>query len=382
MTGSGHACGTGTASETSYRSIGREVLHVGWVTGRRVAGVVMMVTLVGCGSMAAPSVDPDPADGPDPSADVDDSSAVDEPEPLPGEAEAWDLIGSSPDGRLLTLATTGGGCSSFRGWVSEEDADGVHVEARWEHTGGEVCAAILLGDQMTLRLGEPLGDRQLTGCGRDDCLSEPDDSDDQHVGPTNQVSVADDVVVVTGHDTVWSIAPSDGTVRWERARDGYWSWAVDGMVLRYDHLDRIEMVDASTGETRWDADGVTLAGVDGDEVVVCPREQVDVPHEERESFRGALSLDDGSWLWRDDEASCTTDSIGQDEPDVPEVDLDPVLVGRGLAVDLAARDGVVYVATSTAIIALDADTGERRWWTPLAPTTAVDVGGVHVPPSR
>jgi hypothetical protein len=42
----------------------------------------------------------------------------------------------------------------------------------------------------------------------------------------------------------------------------------------------------------------------------------------------------------------------------------------------------VYVATSTAIIALDPSTGERLWWTLLVPSTAVDVGGIHAPAGR
>lgn len=318
------------------------------------------------------------SDSSSPDTPVEDAAgpAAGELESLPGEAEKWELTGSSPDGRLLTLVTTGGGCSTFQGWVSHEDADRVHVEARWEHSGEEVCRAILLGDQLTLRLEQPLGDRQLTGCERDDCLAPPDD--EEPAAPSNQVSVADDALVVTGTDTTWSIAPSDGTVRWERARDGYWSRAVDGRVLRYDHFDHIEMLDAVTGETRWEADDVTLAGIEGDEVVVCPREQA-LDHGPRAAFRGALSLDDGSWLWRDEGASCTTGAADGDEPEVPDVDLDPDRIGRSAAVDLTTRDGIVYVATSTAIIALDPNTGERLWWTLLVPSTAVDVGGTHSP---
>lgn len=39
---------------------------------------------------------------------------------LGGERAPWELTGVSPDGGLLTLATSGGGCSEFQGWVSEE----------------------------------------------------------------------------------------------------------------------------------------------------------------------------------------------------------------------------------------------------------------------
>src|SRR5699024_586051 len=112
-------------------------------------------------------------------------------------------------------------------------------------------------------------------------------------------------------------------------------------VLRYDHLDHIEMLDATTGDTIWDADDVTPAGIDGDEVLVCPREQAgeDGP---RVAFRGALSLEDGTWLWREDGASCTTDSINQDPPEAPDVDLDPDLIGTSTSVDVVAVDDTVY----------------------------------------
>lgn len=320
------------------------------------------------------------SDSSSPDTPVEDAAdpAEDDLESLPGEPETWELTGTSPDGRLLTLATTGGGCSTFQGWSSDEDADRVHVEARWEHSGDEACRLVLRGDQITLLLKQPLGDRQLTGCERDDCFASLDV--EESFGGSNQVSVADDALVVTGLDTTWSIAPADGTLRWERGRDGYWSRAVAGRVLRYDHFDHIEMLDATTGETRWDAADVTLAGIEGDEVLVCPREQAldDGP---RVSFRGALSLDDGSWLWRDDGASCTTGAADGNEPEVPAVDLDPDQIGRSAGVDLTAHDGIVYVATSTAIIALDATTGERLWWTLLVPSTVVDVGGIHPPNS-
>ena len=313
--------------------------------------------------------------GPCRQAASEEEVPVDGSEPLAGEAEVWELAGSSPDGRLLTLEANGGGCSDFQGWVSEEDDASVHVEARWEHRGDEACDLMLQVEQITLLLEEPLGDRQLTGCERHDCFAPPDGADG-FFGPANQVSADDDVVVVTGPDTTWSIDPSDGTIRWERERDRYWSRAVRGMVLRYDHFDHIELLDAVTGETRWDADDVTLAGIDGDEVVVCPREQAldDGP---REAFRGALSLDDGAWLWRDEGVSCTTDSVGQEDPEVPDVALDPDRIGRSARVERTANDGVVYVATSTALVALDADSGDLLWWTLLVPSTAVEAGGRH-----
>lgn len=347
---------------------------MGWSRSSGVVGMAVAVTLAGCGTASSPTVDPVASSAQDTAGPTEV-----ERESVPDEAGSWELTGSSPDGLVLTLATPGGGCSSFQGWASEETATQVRVEARWEHSGAEICNAILLVDQIALRLDEPLGDRQLTGCGRDDCLLPPDDSHGPF-GRVNDVSVDDDVVVVTGPDTVWSIAPSDGMIRWERPSAGYWSLGVDGMVLRYDHFDHIESLDATTGEILWGAVDVTLAGIDGDQVIVCPREQAldDGP---RESFRGALSLHDGAWLWRNENVPCTTGSIDRQEPDVPDVELDPAVIGHSSEVEFAVHDGVVYVATSTALIALDRETSERLWWTPLTPPTAVTAGGIHPPTS-
>lgn len=123
---------------------------------------------------------------------------------------------------------------------------------------------------------------------------------------------------------------------------------------------------------------MTLADVRGDEALVCPREQAmeDAPHE---SFRGALSLEDGSWLWREEDAACTTGALERRGHEVPDVDLDPALIGHSLALDLGSSRDMAYVATSTALVALDPDAGQRRWWTPLVPASAQASNDVHPP---
>lgn len=329
--------------------------------------LAVMVVLVACGRESG-----EPVTGASPGGQADE-------EQLGGEAATWELTGVSPDGGLLTLATSGGGCSEFQGWVSEEHDDRVHVEARWEHDHeADGCRAVLLGDALTLELDEPLGGRELTGCQRDDCRAEPDRPEDTTWGTTNQLSVDGDALVVTGQDTVWSLDPADGSVRWQQPREGYWSLAAGDVVLRYDHLDHIEAREAVSGEVSWEANDVTLADLQGDEVIVCPREQAmeDPPYE---SFRGALSLADGSWLWREEDADCTTGALDQPREDVPDIAPEPELIGHSAAIDIASGQDVVYVATSTALIALDPDTGDRHWWTPLAPAAAQSTNNMHPP---
>lgn len=88
-----------------------------------------------------------------------------------GESAEWWLGDATSDGQLLEVATLGGGCSEFVGWVSEADDDRVHLQARWESTDADVCDSMLRVETLVLDLTEPLGGRELSGCGHEDCLA-------------------------------------------------------------------------------------------------------------------------------------------------------------------------------------------------------------------
>lgn len=62
----------------------------------------------------------------------------------------------------------GSSCSEFRRWDVEESATSVRVEAIVEYTDVEVCTDDLLSEMHTVRLAEPLAERDLLGCDPDD----------------------------------------------------------------------------------------------------------------------------------------------------------------------------------------------------------------------
>jgi hypothetical protein len=155
---------------------------------------------------------------------VDDGSAD-------GAADVWWLVDSTPDGQLLELATLGGGCDEFVGWVSEADDDRVRLRARWETTTeADVCDLMLRVETLVLDLTEPLGERELAGCGHEACLALPAEGDEHQTYPA-RIEVGGPGAVVVGPADVWGVE-LDGMIAWRRPLDGGLEGVFDALGVR------------------------------------------------------------------------------------------------------------------------------------------------------
>jgi len=88
----------------------------------------------------------------------------------------WVLEEISPDGQQLTVSTEFGGeasdCTRFEGWEVEESDDSGEIRARlWERRSPTDCTTELVVERFEVGLDESLGDRELVGCGAEDCLA-------------------------------------------------------------------------------------------------------------------------------------------------------------------------------------------------------------------
>ncbi|HET7721549.1 MAG TPA: hypothetical protein VFK43_16390 [Acidimicrobiales bacterium] len=77
----------------------------------------------------------------------------------------WTLR-SPPDGNVLELRVAVGSssCNEFAGLDVREREDEVRIIARLDRTGGPDCTADDSVHDVDVELGEPLDDRELTGC--------------------------------------------------------------------------------------------------------------------------------------------------------------------------------------------------------------------------
>lgn len=145
--------------------------------------------------------------------------------------------------------------------------------------------------------------------------------------------------------------------------------AFDGGFAVAEHDGDLLLVDATTGALTRHADvpGYVVGAI-GTTLLVQQLETM-----------VAVDAADGAELWREPSPTTAQPSFAADAtvllrtgPDTVER-VDPAdgsvrwraAVGRTPRVALNEHDGVVYLATSTALLALDADTGSRHWWAPL-----------------
>ena len=189
-------------------------------------------------------------------------------------AADWSLEGMSPDGRHLLVAVPFGGvasdCTRWEGAEITVTGDSVTVIADlWRRNGG-ACTADGALELIQIELEQPLGDRSLLGCGRDDCFTGFEPHDRGLVDP-GRVVAAGDTVVVQGPTGV-DLHDLDGALI--ASIDGRTSGEVigldDGTIVRTpsDAWQTAIAADAATGEDRWVASGWT-AGVGADTAYLC-----------------------------------------------------------------------------------------------------------------
>lgn len=177
----------------------------------------------------------------------------------------WELTGVSPDERILHVTTIFGGvasgCNRWEGWEVAESDDRVTVAARmWRDPDVEICTDEGHQRDRYVQLERPLGDRDLVGCERDDCRHAALD----HWLPGGTVDAASDVVVAGSPAGRFSLAPSDGTLRWHQVEPGGRWQARPGLVLYNDgDQETTSALDPHTGAESWSVAGMLLSGGDG-----------------------------------------------------------------------------------------------------------------------
>lgn len=177
-------------------------------------------------------------------------------------ANDWALVDVSPDQRVLLVRTSYGGeasdCNRWMGAEVDQREDRVSVRMLLSKAvlpGG--CTDELVTRSAIVRLSEPLGDRELVGCGAGppvcrDALRDAARFD----GRARQAIVADGTVVVTDGGGLVALTADDGRERWRRAPAAPHSpvellHARDGLVFIGDASQDVVALDAATGTERW-----------------------------------------------------------------------------------------------------------------------------------
>ncbi|MEU6095415.1 hypothetical protein [Streptomyces sp. NPDC047079] len=111
--------------------------------------------------LAAPRPPGQPSGTPVPQPSPSTSGPGGRPSPAPTHREAK-VLGYTADGRGLTIAYAGGVCADYAASV-REDSERVTVTVTETPWKGRVCITIAKVYHETLRLKEPLGDRQVVG---------------------------------------------------------------------------------------------------------------------------------------------------------------------------------------------------------------------------
>lgn len=182
----------------------------------------------------------------------------------------WALIGATPDEQHLLVTTLFGGvssgCTRWEGWEVDESADRVEIKALlWTKRFPGGCTDEGITETIEVDLVEPLGDRDLIGCGADDCFS-------SEIPPWLGARDLDSVVTPSGVAVssagwLWGFGAS-GEILWnlERGRLRLFETAVD--VVVGDDGRGVTGFDAKTGSELWQTEG-SVAAVGAGVVFVC-----------------------------------------------------------------------------------------------------------------
>ncbi len=206
----------------------------------------------------------------------------------------WTLEGVSPDRQHLVVSTLFGGvasgCSRFEGWEVKESEGAVEINARlWQKSAPSGCTDEGVVEYAQVDLEQPLGDRELIGCGVEECLDTVSDGGNLMVG---QVIVAGEALAVADESGLDAyslegdvLSESPGATSGEALAVG------DGIVVRNDRQGAAIAVDLRTGDEIWRTTG-WLAEVAEGVVYVCRGQDSD----------GLTAIDpaDGADVWQTD----------------------------------------------------------------------------------
>jgi outer membrane protein assembly factor BamB len=327
----------------------------------------------------------------------------------------WTTVGMTPDERHLLVTTLFGGvasgCTRWEGWEVDESEERVDVRALvWRKSFPSGCTDEGVIETIEVDLNEPLGTRDLVGCGKDDCRSlEPE----SWFGSWEVDAVTSQAgVVVANAGVLWSFG-NDGAVLWNHdpgttellkasfddvvAYDGQTTkaydplsgaetWQADGFIAAVDEetvyvcrggdADLLAAVDSETGTEQWQENlpcGYLVVRGDVITIVAVDRE-VDGGHELLlvDSSTGAVilreKLDDGI----DDQVNGFEGVVlAGDRVVIAGHQADLVVLGGdaeelirrpvGLGTPIGVVDDLVIIAGHDRVAAIDPTTGETAW---------------------
>jgi outer membrane protein assembly factor BamB len=362
------------------------------MTGRGVAVLALVLALLGCtggGDPRGAATAPEPTEGgaAPPASDVRSDGTAADPEvdgtepqhPLGGPRREipgrWHLDALDPTSEeVLQVTATFGGCEDLERHEVVEDADAVTIAVTLSEPDIRqemmVCPAVASAERIVVVLDEPLGDRELRGCGDEppDCLRL--DREEHGIGSAvhgGEALVTGGYVVLKDHERLVGLDADDGSLRWRRELDDDAPQidvdlvAVDDLVLFQAAGRRMLAVDRRTGHVRWDA--LTQRSYGDDLLVDTARGVIVGPQpgplpEVDPGYRrtlGAVRIADGEQAWSlplDDGPPLRQVVDGGDAVVLVAIDLDEATLPTGTNRSAAAV---------TELSARDADDGALRW---------------------
>ncbi len=216
----------------------------------------------------------------------------------------WQLDALSIDGTTLTVSTNFGGvasgCARFEEWTWSESDDRVDIEARlWEAIAPQACTADGASESVTIELLQPLGDRDLTGCGEPECLPTIARAGQFVIDAldANDEGVAAIVSAPNGGSALVHLSP-DGTGRVPNLDPTHGTpsrirLTAEVGVVQFDR--KVVATDPSVATEWWETEGFVV-GVDHDHVYLCVPEVVGEVEEETGSVV-ALTPETGQRAW-------------------------------------------------------------------------------------
>lgn len=243
-------------------------------------------------------------------------------------APNWQLLGIGPEGENLLIQTTPSRCEESEE-VRVTEVDG-SVDIRVAITrlpNEDPCVQGATSNHHRVTIEQPLGDRDLLGCGREDCRSTVSRNPSIDVGSLEAASNAVGVLDLTGlrgYDST-GLLVSETSPAGERTK----LVALDDSTAVYtDNESNAIAIDLLTGEELWRSDSEVIDAND-DRVYLCGTE-------EGQGLR-ALDSDTGTIIW---ETSNSCRLISSNEDLLTVVDLSPLeTVGGAVVLSIDATSG-------------------------------------------